>query len=147
MLGVFLGALAVGLAYAAAFFPPPFPSAAPWLMLLGITLLVFSLLILGTRRPGRPVSVGVVLGLGCCALVLLLGFGLALALPPETAGSALLLGLPRRAAVLVYGVGLLPALVIPLAYALSFRTTVLEQRELAALRARLAACRLEHPTE
>jgi hypothetical protein len=51
----------------------------------------------------------------------LLAFGLALLLPADEApGAALWLGLPRRAALVLYGAGLLPALVLPLAYALTF---------------------------
>jgi hypothetical protein len=75
-----------------------------------------------------------VAGTVALGLVLLAGFGGALLLPPETPGSPLWLGLPRRAALLVYGIGVLPALFLPLIYALTFGASVLDQAELAELR-------------
>jgi hypothetical protein len=49
------------------------------------------------------------------------------------------LGLPRRAAILVYGIGLLPALVLPICYALGFESAVLSGADLEKLRSELAA--------
>jgi hypothetical protein len=58
--------------------------------------------------------------------VLIVGFGAALLLPPtESAASRLWLGLPARAAVVIYGIGLLPIVVLPLAYALTFESQTL----------------------
>jgi len=65
-------------------------------------------------------------------------------LPGEGAGSPLWLGLPRRAALLVYGIGLLPAFVLPLCYALSFDAAVLSRAELDRLRSELAELRSRH---
>lgn len=55
---------------------------------------------------------------GAVFLILVGAFAAALRLPG--AGEPLLLGLPLRAAIVLYGVGLLPALILPLAYALTF---------------------------
>jgi hypothetical protein len=138
MRGLLLGTLGVALAYVTAFFPAPVAGAGPWLMAGGILLLVVSLLVLATRRQGgkRPLSLR--LGLTLLGLVLAGGFGAAFLLPPETAASPLLLGLPRRAALLIYGVGLAPVLFLPLSYALSFDATVLSEAELREFRRRLA---------
>jgi len=141
MSATLLGALAIGLAYLAAWLPAPLSRAAPWLMAGGTILLLLGLLLLGTRRSARRRPALLILGLSALALLLLSGFGAALLLPAETAGSPLLLGLPRRAALLVYGIGLLPVLFLPLVYAFSFATGVLDAAELEALRTRLAALR------
>lgn len=138
MRGTLLGALGIALAYATAFLPAPIAAAGPWLMAGGITVLVLSLLVLGTRRRGRRRPAVLVLGFTLLGLVLVGGIGAALILPPETAASPLLFGLPRRAALLIYGVGLAPVLFLPLSYALSFEATVLSESELRELRARLA---------
>jgi hypothetical protein len=66
-------------------------------------------------------------------------FALALALPEGpgggTVGEPLLLGLPRRAAVVVYGVGLLPVFVLPIVYALTFDAQTLRAEDLERVRA------------
>jgi len=70
------------------------------------------------------------------------GFGLALALPAGAPGSEpLLLGLPRRAAIVVFGIGLLPVLVLPVAYALTFEAQTLRDEDLERVRAAGAARR------
>lgn len=140
MIGVWLGALIIGLAYAAACFPGATGAAAPWLMTVGIPVLLVSLILLATRRKGaaRLPSI-LVLGLGFLGLVLLLGFGAALALPPETSVTPLYLGLPRRAALVIYGIGILPVGILPLVFALSFDRVVLSEEELRDLRDKLSA--------
>ena len=68
-------------------------------------------------------------------LTLIVGFSLALALPAnEQADSPLWLGLPARAAIVVYGIGLLPAIVLPLAYALTFETQTLSSEDVKRVR-------------
>jgi hypothetical protein len=146
MPGAVLGALAVGLAYAAAFIPRLAP-AAPWLMVGGMTLLIVALCLLGTRRARRSRPWVLRFGLGCLALVVAGGFSAALALPPESIATPLLLGLPRRAALVVYGVGILPALFLPLLFALSFERAVLSEAELRELRDRLARLAAERNGE
>jgi hypothetical protein len=144
--GILLGALAIALAYGAAFLPGA-TTVAPWLMMVGIALLVCSLCLLGTRRRGGARPLALLIGLALLALVLLGGFGAALVLPPEGAAAPLLLGLPRRAALLVYGIGLLPALFLPLIYAFSFDAAVLSQAELRELRSQLADLARERTLE
>ena len=68
--------------------------------------------------------------------VLVVGFGAALALPAtEGPLSTLWLGLPARAAVVIYGVGLLPVIVLPVAYALTFETQTLNAEDVERVRA------------
>ncbi len=55
--------------------------------------------------------------------------------PAEGAGARLLLGLPLRAALVLYGVGLLPIVVLPFAYAVTFDDMTLSEEDLARVRA------------
>lgn len=69
-----------------------------------------------------------------------------LALPGLDAPDAeLFLGLPRRAAFLLLGVGLLPGLVVPLAYGLVFDRQTLTEEDLGRLREVAARIREEGP--
>jgi prepilin signal peptidase PulO-like enzyme (type II secretory pathway) len=68
-------------------------------------------------------------------IVLVIGFGAALALPAEDTTSRLWLGLPLRAAIVIYGIGLLPIIVLPVAYALTFETQTLSAADLERVRA------------
>jgi hypothetical protein len=62
-------------------------------------------------------------------------FGAALLLPPdEGPGAALLLGLPLRTAIVLYGVGIVPLLFLPLAYAASFDADTLTDEDLDRVR-------------
>jgi hypothetical protein len=64
-----------------------------------------------------------------------MGFGAALALPAtEGPLSRLWLGLPARAAMVIYGIGLLPIFVLPIAYALTFETQTLNADDLERVR-------------
>jgi hypothetical protein len=68
--------------------------------------------------------------------VLAIGFCAALALPAtESPLSKLWLGLPARAAVVIYGIGLLPIVVLPVAYALTFETQTLSAEDVERVRA------------
>ena len=68
-------------------------------------------------------------------LILAIGFGAALALPAsEGPLSRLWLGLPARAAVVIYGVGLLPIIVLPVAYAMTFETLTLSAEDVERVR-------------
>ena len=134
---VVLGATGILAAYVLAFFPAA-ARLAPWLMSGGVALLLTALLLRGASRRGRRLPVLLLLAIVIVGALVLAAFWGALALPPDAAGSPLWLGLPRRAALLIYGVGVLPALILPFAYALSFDAGVLSEAELAELRRRLA---------
>jgi hypothetical protein len=61
---------------------------------------------------------------------------LALFLPAnENPGSELWLGLPARAAIIIYGIGLVPTIVLPVAYALTFESQTLSADDIEQVRA------------
>ena len=67
------------------------------------------------------------------SVVLIAGFGAVLVMPAETAGSVLWLGLPPRTAIVLYGIGVLPLFLLPLAYAYTFDTMTLSEDDLARI--------------
>lgn len=133
---------AIAVAYGAAFAPGGAPAWAAWLLAIAIAVCMVAFMALGASRPGRGVGrLGPALAL---SFVLIAGcFAAALSLPAETATTALWLGLPPRAAVLLYGIGLLPLFVLPVAYALTFEEQTLSEADLARVRAAVAALREE----
>ena len=139
-----LGVATLGItaAYGAAFLPGGAPRWAAWLLALSIAGCLVALMALGAARPGRGLGrLGPVL-----ALVFVLiagGFLLALALPAERVGDALWGGLPRRAAILLYGIGLIPLLVLPVAYAATFDEQTLSEDDLKRVRAAVRRLREE----
>lgn len=123
-----LGAYVVAIAMA-----PDLPAVA-WLAIVGIAATMSGTLVIGATRHGRlstPAAVAAIVLL----LVPLGVFGAALLLPPETATDPLLLGLPRRAALVLLGVGVLPLLILPVAYAHDPHNASLDAEALTALRA------------
>jgi hypothetical protein len=68
----------------------------------------------------------------------------ALALPPaEGANGPLLLGLPLRTAIVLYGIGVVPIFILPFAYALTFESSTLSEDDLNRVRAASAAVRAQ----
>ena len=131
----FASTVAIGLAYASAFLPGDPPVWAGWLMAIAIPGLLAALMIMGAERGGRIGKLG--LPIAAVFVIVAGGFALALALPAETAQTRLLLGLPVRAAVIMYGVGLLPLFILPLTYALTFEQHTLSEDDLNRLRSEL----------
>jgi hypothetical protein len=89
---------------------------------------------LGSAREGRGVG-RLLLPFAFVWLILAGGFTAALLLPPEGATPRLFAGLPLGAAIIIYGVGLLPVLALPLAYALTFDDLTLSDADLERVRA------------
>lgn len=142
---LFLSCMLVAGAYATAFLPGGAPRWAAGLMIAGTAASLASAMALGAQREGR---------LGALALPILLvfvilvaGFAAMLLLPAESAATPLWLGLPPRAAIVLYGLGLLP-LFIPVAYALSFGSHTLDEDDLERVRqaARQQAASQSSPT-
>ena len=110
------------------------PDLAVWAMILGIALQLGGITVLGGTRAGRRNAYVIIAALFLGAVVVL-GFGAAIVLPPETAAtSSYLLGLPRRAAIVLLGIGILPFLVLPFLYAADFDANGLDEASLAQLR-------------
>jgi hypothetical protein len=140
--GLVLSLLAIGAAYGSAFLPAGAPAWAAWLMALGTSGAMVCTMALGAARNGR---IGrLVIPFAFVFLVLAGGFGLVLALPPaDPQDPALWFGVPPRAAIILYGIGLLPLFAVPVAYALTFDEMTLSQDDLDRVRAAAEALRRE----
>lgn len=136
-----LSILFVALAYGGVFLPGETPRWAPWLLALGSNGIIMTLMALGAmRRDHLPRSLGLTfVGL----FVLCAGaFLIALALPAsEGPGGTLLLGLPLRTAIVLYGIGVVPIAVLPFAYALTFESSTLSEDDLVRVREAYATVR------
>jgi hypothetical protein len=138
LLTIILSILAIGTAYASAFLSGGAPGWAAWIMVVGIAALMVGMMMLGAVRRNRIGRLWIPFGF--VFLVLVGGFGGALALPPiDPARATLWLGLPPGAALVLYGVGILPLLVVPVAYALTFDELTLSAADLEELRAAASA--------
>ncbi len=129
----------VGAGYLSAFLPGPTPDWGVGSLLVGTVGALLAISLLGAGEA--PGTLRLLLPLGLVFLLLVGGVGAGLLLPDPAPGDPLPGGLPLPAALLLYGAGLLPLLVIPLVYAWTFDATGLtrvEMEELAA-RARAAA--------
>lgn len=141
LLVIFGSMLVVGAGYLSAYLPGGAPRVATFAFALATASMMTAILVLGAARRGRALGrlrwvfafTFVVMALGFCA-----------ALIPGIADSdKLWLGLPAGAAIILYVVGLLPMLVLPIAYALTFERVTMDDTELQELRERLAALRSE----
>jgi hypothetical protein len=125
---------AIAIGYASAFMKGGAPAWAPWLLAIGIPAALGGIMVLGASR-GRKGIGSLKLPFLFVFVVLASGFCLALGLPAaEAAGARLLLGLPVRAAIVIYGIGLLPIVVLPVAYAITFDTQTLSEDDIAQVR-------------
>lgn len=133
-----LSTLAIAVAYGSAFLPGDPPAWGAWLMALGTATMMVASMALGAVRAGGAGRLKIPFAL--TFVILAGGFAAAMLLPAEAAGAPLYFGLPLRAAVVLIGVGLLPLMVLPLAYALTFDEMTLSDEDLE--RVRMAARQL-----
>jgi hypothetical protein len=131
---VVLSLLVVGAGYAGSFAADGPPMWASWCLAVGTCGALMSLMALGAVRRGhiapvlRWVFAGMFLWCAGC-------FCVALALPPdEGAGGALLFGFPLRSTIVLLGVAVVPILVFPIAWALTFDSAMLSDEDLRKLR-------------
>ena len=122
-IGVFLfgaGTVAIAAAYGATIVVGSAPDWAPWALAFGSAATSVGLFVFGAASRGR-LPRGVRWLLGALFITILASFGAALALPAsEGAGGTLVLGLPLRLAIVLYGVGFLPLLALPITFGLTF---------------------------
>lgn len=133
LLALFLGVLAVGVAYGSAFLPRGAPPWATWLFVVGTAAAVSAVMVVGAARDG---SVGRLRYVFAFVFVLVSGgFGVLLLLPDAAPAEATLwLGLPAGAAIVLYALGILPVVVVPVAYALTFDRVTLRRADLQRIR-------------
>jgi hypothetical protein len=141
--GIVTATVLLTVAYLSAFLPGGVPRWGPWLFLGGMSVILVSTMALGAARDG---GIHGLRGLFVFLLVLLMGgFGAALALPGnEGPDSTLLLGVPLRAALVLYLVGLVPVLVVPFFYARTFHQLALRPGDLERVREEARAARQAH---
>jgi hypothetical protein len=133
-LAILLATCAIAIGYGSAFMPGGAPDWAPWLLALGIPGALGGIMVLGAARERGGVG-RLAIPFAFVIVTLTVGFGLALALPPnEGPESTLWLGLPARAAIIIYGIGLMPVVVLPVAYALTFETQTLAAEDVERVR-------------
>jgi hypothetical protein len=134
LVALFSGILGIAVGYGAAFLPGGTPDWAPWLLAVGIPVATGAIMILGAAR-GRMGIGPLKYPFAFVVAVLAIGFCAAIALPAtESPLSRLWLGLPARAAIVIYGIGLLPIIVLPVAYALTFETQTLSAEDVERVR-------------
>jgi hypothetical protein len=131
-----IATLMIAAAYASALLGTSGPAPwAPWMFAVGVPGAIVAIMVLGAAR-GRRGGVGrLIAPMMFVGLALAIGFGLALGLPAnEGTTSTLVLGLPLRAAIILYGIGLMPIVVLPVAYALTFETQTLNAADIERVR-------------
>ncbi len=129
-----LSCTAIAGAYLLAFLPNGAPPIAAWGLALGSAGALSSMMALGAARGGklRPVAL-----VACVLTFLVVGgaFALALILPAnEGKDAVIVLGFPLRTAIVLYGVGVVPILFLPLMYAASFDEDTLSDDDLERVR-------------
>lgn len=130
---LFLSIVAIAVAYASAFRQSGTPAWSPWVVAVAVPVAIVAIMILGATRDERIGRLKIPFAF--VALNLVAGFVAALVFPAdEGTASTLLLGLPLRAAIVIYGVGLLPIFVLPVAYALTFETQTLSAADVERVR-------------
>ncbi len=130
---VVIGIVGIALAYACAFGSPSVAAIGPWIMAIALPITMVAMMTFGAVRAGRRVGT-LAFPFALVFVLVAGGFLAALALPPDAVNGVYWLGLPRRSAVIVYGVGLLPLFVLPFAYALTFDALTLSDADIAHVR-------------
>jgi hypothetical protein len=133
--GLLAGVLAIAGGYASAFIDGGAPAWGVWLLAIGIPVSLTAVMVLGAARGEGGIG-SLKIPFAIVFLILSIGFGAAISLPgTESAASRLWLGLPVRAAIIIYGIGLLPIVILPIAYAMTFETQTLDAADLEKVRA------------
>lgn len=129
-LGLIAATIAIAIGYASAFAKSGAPAWGSWFLAIGIPAALGAIMALGATRGKRGLG-PLKLPFAFVFVLLAAGFCFALALP---AREPLVLGLPLRAAIIIYGIGLLPIIILPVAYAITFDTQTLSEADVARVR-------------
>jgi hypothetical protein len=113
------GTVGLALAFVLAIFGGGDRPVVSWLAVSGTSAAMAGALAAGAVK-GERLSRWALVAVLVVLFVPLVGLGAALLLPASGAAEPLLLGLPLRAAIVVYGVGFLPVLILPACFALDF---------------------------
>lgn len=114
------GTVAVGVAFAGTIIGGATPAWAPWSLAGGSAAASTALFVLGAATRGT-LSRGIIALLAALFVVIATAFGAALGMPVNgDAGGRLLFGLPVRLAIVFYGVGFVPLVALPIAFAATF---------------------------
>jgi hypothetical protein len=114
-----LGAVAIGAAYAATIGAGGAHAWASWFLAFGCAACSVALFVLGaaSRGPVRPLISWLLVAL---FVVIFGSFGAALSMQaPVGTSESLVLGLPLRLALVFYGIGVLPLIVMPIVFAMT----------------------------
>ena len=131
---LFVSIAAMALAYAEALVTKGASTSAPWIAAIAVPIALTAIMILGAVRGDKDIG-RLRIPFVFVALILIVGFLAALLLPAsESPTSSLWLGLPARSAIVIYGIGLLPIIVLPVAYALTFETQTLNAEDVERVR-------------
>jgi len=131
---LFVSIAAMALAYAEALVTKGASTSAPWIAAIAVPIALTAIMILGAVRGDKDIG-RLRIPFVFVALILIVGFLAALMLPAsESPTSSLWLGLPARAAIVIYGIGMLPIIVLPVAYALTFETQTLNAEDVERVR-------------
>ena len=133
LIALLAGTLACAAAYASAFLPGDPPAWSPWALGIGTAVVMVAASALGAARADRGIG-RLKLPFAIVFLIVAGGFAAALTLQNPGENPRLFLGLPAGAAIVLIGIGLLPLLVLPIAYALTFEDMTLSEADLARVR-------------
>lgn len=127
------GTIVVLVAYVAVLLPGPAPEWPAVCVALGTCLLLFGFLDLGAgRREGRPLAVRLVFA--GTSIWVAVGFLGILWSTPANLETPFIWGLPLPAAWMIYVLGIGPALFLPIAWVVLFRSATLPEDALDQLR-------------
>jgi hypothetical protein len=118
---IFVCMVLIAAAYASAFLPGGAPRIAEFVVAIATAGVMVSTMTLGAARGGRVESIALRVIFVITFVLLAAGFCAALMTAPVTPQARLWLGLPKGAAIIIYIVGLVPMLVLPIAYAVTFK--------------------------
>ncbi len=130
LLGLVGGVTLIAVAYFGVFATGTASPWMTWVYMIGTSTTMLAMMVLGAVRGTGGIR-GLMMPFTAIYVLLIVGFGAVLLMPPESAESTLWLGLPPRTAIVLYGIGILPLLLLPLAYAFTFDSTTLSEADLA----------------